>query len=85
MKFYSFVLENHEQDAKLSKQAYNTILFNKGLLLKSSTRDAKLYFEFERFLSLIKEYDAWLELKKELDELIRSQKNIAKKMLQQLN
>ncbi|MEZ4938507.1 MAG: CHAT domain-containing tetratricopeptide repeat protein [Crocinitomicaceae bacterium] len=68
MIFYSFANVYKDKNPEIVDFVYDNVLFNKGLLLKSSTAMRNLILNSSDS-TMIEEYNSWLELKKELDEL----------------
>lgn len=63
--FYSYTLFRKNDKPELTEKVYNSILQNKGFLLKSSTA-TRMAILNSKDSALIAEYNSWLKVKKEL-------------------
>jgi CHAT domain-containing protein len=66
--FISYSLSRKRTNPAITCQAYNNILLNKGLMLKSSTA-MRLAILNSNNPELLKEYDTWISLQKEISAL----------------
>jgi CHAT domain-containing protein len=66
--FYAFSLKTKSEDKEITKTCYNTVLQNKGLLLRSSTA-MRTAISNSNNSSMINRYKKWISLKKEISVL----------------
>ncbi|MBI4646451.1 MAG: tetratricopeptide repeat protein, partial [Bacteroidia bacterium] len=66
--FYSFSLRYKTENPEITKTAFNNVVKNKGLLLKSSTAMRTAILN-SNDTALISNYEKWLTLKKEISKL----------------
>lgn len=76
--FYSFALKRKEQSLNISSEVYNSVITNKGLLLKSSTA-MRSFILASSDTTLKKLYSQWSSLKKEISKLNSSELSKRKK------
>ena len=67
-EFYSFALKYKKNNSEITKNVFNNVVKNKGLLLKSSTA-MRVAILNSKDTALILKYSTWIDLKKEISKL----------------
>lgn len=78
LSFYAFANKRKKENPSITEKVYNSILTNKGLLLKSSTA-MRTSILSSKDTSIIAKYNQWVNLNKELSKLYSTEINKQKK------
>ena len=76
--FIAYTLRRKDKNPAITAEAYNFVLLNKGLMLKSNTA-MRLAILNSKDTSLLKKYDEWISLQKEISALYSVSVDLRKK------